>query len=102
MFSPLYCKGKSGAIWRMPGERRKVGNMASIVRVHAMDEAMLDIQMDNGHIILLDLKPLADSACLPGLMENDAYIYPKTDGQRIFWPGGAEISLRQIMELLME
>jgi hypothetical protein len=79
--------------------------MRKIIRVDALDGETIDIELSNGSIILLDMKPKQNDPAYAGLWADDLIIHPKTDGFRVFWgdsPNGVSISLESIFEMLAQ
>lgn len=77
--------------------------MAKIVRVDALDSDVVDIELGNGHTVLLDMTPKRHDPAFAALWEEGAIVYPRTDGTRVFWldtVGGPSVSLEEIFEML--
>lgn len=74
--------------------------MAYIVRVSALDDDTIDIELNNGNLILLDMKPLMAIQEFAELREDNRLLYPKTDGRGVFWKDGPSISLEEAIGLL--
>ena len=75
--------------------------MLYITRADTLDDAMLDIELSNGHLILFSLKTL--------LEENPAYAplqgrlplpRPINEGRSLRWENGPVLSLEEILTLL--
>lgn len=62
---------------------------------------MLDVQLDNGNILMLELAPLLSRAGFAPLKEDDRILYPKTDGECVYWRNGPRLSVDEIMGLLL-
>ena len=76
--------------------------MLEIARVDILDGQTLDIELNNGHIILLDLHFLPSISHGYDHLKNLALIpRPHTDGRRICWEDGTQIDLAQIFEWLI-
>ena len=77
--------------------------MAKIVRVDALDSDVIDVQFANGQVVLLDMTPKRHDPAFAALWEQNAIVYPRTDGTRVFWldtNGGPSVSLDEIFEML--
>lgn len=74
--------------------------MLKIVRVGALDDNRLDIELNNGNLILLNLKTLLDEPEYAMLLEDDRILYPKTDGNIIYWQNGPSITIAFLMKLI--
>ncbi|MDL2272959.1 hypothetical protein LJC34_00145 [Oscillospiraceae bacterium OttesenSCG-928-G22] len=70
--------------------------MPGILRVDTVGGDMLDVQMDNGNIVLLSLKLLLSDARFAELMEDDRVFYPHTDGICVFWKNGPRLTLEEL------
>ncbi len=73
--------------------------MSKILSVSSLGEDMLDLRLDSGSILLLNLAPLLNEGRFAGLLEDDRILYPKTDGDSVFWKDGPKLTLNQILEL---
>lgn len=72
--------------------------MLQITRVDIVDGQTLDIELNNGHLILFDTQRLPKTdPSYDSLRELDALPRPSTDGQYIFWQDGPRFSLDQIL-----
>lgn len=74
--------------------------MAKIVSVGILSEFTLDIQLEHENTILFNLNLLTDRPEYEALLEDDRILYPKTDGECVYWKGGPRLSFEEIMELL--
>lgn len=72
--------------------------MPQIIRVDILDGQTLDIELNNGHLILFDTRclPRADRS-YDSLRDLELLPRPNTDGQNIFWRDGTRIALAQIL-----
>ncbi len=75
--------------------------MLQITRVDILDGQTLDIELNNGHMILFDTQrlPKANHG-YDSLRDLDTLPRPNTDGQSIFWRGGPLITLEDILHWL--
>lgn len=80
---------------RMESERLK------IVRVGALDGDSFGITLESGHTILLELGSRIEEPAFAVLVKNGDFCKPRTDGKRIYWAGGASITLEEILEMLL-
>jgi hypothetical protein len=75
--------------------------MLEITRVDIVDGQTLDIELNNGHLILFDTRRLPDRDHSYDMLQDLEVIpRPCTDGQSIFWKDGPRIRLGEIMTLL--
>jgi len=84
-------------IW---SERMESGRL-KIVSVGALDGDSFGITLESGHTILLELGSRIEEPTFAALVENGDFCKPRTDGKRIYWPGGASITLGEILEMLL-
>lgn len=76
--------------------------MLQIVRVDIVDGQTLDIELNNGHIILFDTQRLfREDHTYDSLHDLEVLPRPGTDGQTIFWPGGLCLTLEEIIKRLL-
>lgn len=75
--------------------------MLQINRVDILDGQTLDIELNNGHLILFDTQrlPKGDHR-YDSLRDLDLLPRPKTDGQSIYWQDGPRIGLAEIIDWL--
>jgi hypothetical protein len=82
---------------------KEVKWMIKIIRVGALEGGnMLDIQLESGHTILLDITPLLKDPRYAGLIRNDNILNPVTDGFTVRWHDGPSLSIEEIMEMVQE
>ncbi len=75
--------------------------MARIVRVDTLDNATLDIELNNGSLILFNLtRLLREDSGYEQLGKWTLLPRPLTDGERIFWKDGPSLSLEEIFKML--
>ena len=74
--------------------------MLKILRVGIVGDDMLDVQLDNGNILMLELASLMKRPGIAPLREDDRILYPRTDGERVYWRDGPSITLDEIMKML--
>lgn len=75
--------------------------MLQITRIDVVDDWTLDIELNNGHMILFDTRRLAETdAAYAVLLKLEVLPRPSTDGQSVYWPDGPRLELREIMTLL--
>lgn len=75
--------------------------MLQITRVDIVDGQTLDIELNNGHLILFDTRnlPKIDHS-YDSLRDLEVLPRPTTDGQNIFWQDGPRIALGDILHWL--
>ena len=74
-----------------------------IVRVGALDNDMVDIQLDNGNIVLLNMELKRLDPAYAQLWQDDLVTRPRTDGTRVFWDNpqsGPSVTLEEILAML--
>lgn len=77
--------------------------MLKISRVDTLDNHTLDIELDNGNLILFNIKPLLEYDPAYVKLKDQALLpKPSTDGMRIFWRDGPSLTLDEIMTLITE
>jgi hypothetical protein len=75
--------------------------MLQITRVDVVGDWILDIELNNGHIILFDTRHLMKTDPAYNILRNlEVLPRPKTDGKIIFWRDGPLLYLEKIMNLL--
>lgn len=75
--------------------------MLQITRVDIVDGQTLDIELNNGHLILFDTRRLLETnPSYDSLRNLQALPRPNTDGRNIFWCDGPRIALEEILEWL--
>lgn len=81
-------------------ERMESGHL-KIVSVGALDGDTFGITLESGHTILLELGNRIREPAFAALVESGDFCKPRTDGKRIYWPGGASITLEEILGMLL-
>jgi hypothetical protein len=72
--------------------------MLQITRVDVVDDWTLDIELNNGHLILFDTRRLAGIDATYDILQNlEVLPRPNTDGSSIFWQQGPRVTLEEIM-----
>lgn len=72
--------------------------MLEITRVDIVDGQTLDIELNNGHLILFDTQYLPTiNSRYNSLRNMEVLARPNTDGQNIFWLDGTKINLEDIL-----
>ena len=75
--------------------------MLQITRVDVVDDWTLDIELNNGHLILFDTRRLAAADAAFAVLRNlEVLPRPSTDGQSVYWRDGPRLELEEIMILL--
>lgn len=70
-----------------------------IMRVSTVGGDMLSIELSNGNIVLLALAVLYESPEYEALKEDDRILYPRTDGQCVYWRDGPTLEMEEITKL---
>ncbi len=76
--------------------------MPKIIRIGIVGDDMMDVHLDNGHILMVSLSALLALPEFSCLREDDRVLYPKTDGDCVFWRNGPSLSLHQMMNMVEE
>lgn len=75
--------------------------MLQIIRVDIVDGQTLDLELNNGHLILFDTQQLPKTEhSYDRLRDLDLLPRPNTDGQSILWQNGPRITLGEILHWL--
>ncbi len=77
------------------------GETLKIINVGALDGDTFGITLESGHTILLELGDRIHEPAFAALIESGDFCKPRTDGKCIYWPGGAFITLEEILEILL-
>lgn len=72
-----------------------------IINVGALDGDTFGITLESGHTILLELGNRIHEPPFAALIENGDFCKPRTDGEKIYWPGGVSITLKEILGMLL-
>lgn len=73
--------------------------MLRIVRAEILDGEILNVELNNRNLILLNLRPLLQTAPYAAL-RRETLIRPMTDGQNVYWRDGPALSLPEIFSML--
>lgn len=74
--------------------------MPRILRTGIVGEDMMDVHLDNGHILMIDLSSLLIMPDFSHLREDDRILYPKTDGISVYWRDGPSLSVDKLFLLM--
>jgi len=74
--------------------------MLKILRVGIVGDDMLDVQLSNGNIVMLELRPMLKQPRFAPLSEDDRILYPKTNGETVYWREGPTLTLDEITAML--
>lgn len=75
--------------------------MIQITRVDIVDGQTLDIELNNGHLILFDIQRIPEAKHKYDVLNNlNVLPRPYTDGMCIYWQNGLHISLDEIIRWL--
>jgi hypothetical protein len=73
---------------------------AKIEKVGALARDALDIDFDNGSILILSVDLILSLPGFESLAEDDRIYYPKTDGSTVYWRDGPRsLSVAEILSL---
>ncbi len=82
------------------GKEMNASGSAKVIRVGAVSGDSLDIDFDNGSILLLSVRLILSLPGVDVLAEDDRIYYPKTDGRSIYWRDGPRpLSVAEILAL---
>lgn len=81
-------------------ERANSENL-KIIHVGALDGDTFGITLESGHTILLELGDRVHEPAFAALIERGDFCKPGTDGERICWPGGMALTLKEILGMLL-
>lgn len=74
--------------------------MTEIKAVHVQKEYQLEVRLDNGSNIVLNMQPKLHTMRF-GLLRNPEFFQcAETDGSMIFWEGKVEISISEVFEMI--
>ncbi len=85
---------------KMTTYRIEVMTMLKITRVGALDGNTIDVELDNGNILLVNLGLLAAEEGFGAMIKDNRILYPKTDGSSVYWRDGPRLTLADIFELI--
>ena len=74
--------------------------MTEIKEVHPGKDYRLKVILDNGSVIMLNLKPKLHTMRFGLLKDPDFFMRARTDGSMIFWDGKVELSISEVFEIL--
>ena len=74
--------------------------MMKITQVGALDGDTIDIHLPDGSAVLFCLGPHMDEPRFSMLKEDDRILYPKTDGERVYWRDGPSLTMEEIFALI--
>lgn len=72
-----------------------------IIDVGALDGDTFGITLESGHTILLELGDRIHEPAFAALIKSRDFCKPRTDGEKIYWPGGMCITLKEILGMLL-
>jgi len=76
--------------------------MPKIIRANMVGEDTIDVQLDNGHTVLLDCLVLLKRPGFATLMDGSRIYHPQTDGGRLFWKDGQSMTVDEILSFVAE
>ena len=74
--------------------------MTEIKEVHTQKDYRLEVILDNGSNIVLNLQPKLHTMRFGLLRDPGFFQCAKTDGSMIYWDGKVELSLNEVFEIL--
>ena len=72
-----------------------------ITHVGALDGDSFGITLESGHTILLELGGRIHEPAFAALIESGDFCRPYTDGEKLCWPGGMSLTLKEILDMLL-
>lgn len=84
-------------MWSEPTATESPG----IIRVEAFDGDTFGITLESGHTILLELGNRIREPVFAALIESGDFCRPYTDGEKLCWPGGMSLTLKEILDMLL-
>ncbi len=85
----------------MPRPEREDRENLRIISVGALDGDTFGITLESGHTILLELGDRIHEPAFAALIESGDFCRPRTDGEKIYWPGGMSLTLKEILDMLL-
>lgn len=76
--------------------------MPGIVRVGALDGNTIDIELDNGNILLLNMNLLKSAPAFAPLFEGWWLLSPLTDGASVYWQDGPRLTVAEAMQVMCQ
>jgi hypothetical protein len=73
--------------------------MSCIIKVIPMDDYNLNIQLDNGSSVILNLKSRLETLRFGVISDIELFRRAKTDGSYIRWDNKLEISVNEVFQL---
>jgi len=67
-----------------------------------LDDNTLDVQFNNDNIVLLNMNLIIEKPEFRALLEDDRILYPKTDGDTVYWREGPRLTVDEILELVQD
>jgi hypothetical protein len=74
--------------------------MTQIKAVHPREDHYLEVLLDNGSSILLDLRPKLHTLRFGLLRDTDFFRCAETDGSMIRWDNKVEISIGEVLDMI--
>lgn len=76
--------------------------MPKILSANSIGTCRLNICLDNGNIVILDLSEKLKTTRFRQLLKPELFAHVKTDGERVFWNGLTELSFDEIFEMVQQ
>lgn len=76
--------------------------MAKIASVSAQEGNELIIELNNCTMILIELSKLQRDCRFAPIQNDNILLYPKTDGNTVYWENGPRLNLEDIFALISE
>ena len=74
--------------------------MTRIKEVHPKKDYQLEVLLDNGSAIVLDLEPKLKTLRFGLLRDTEFFQCAETDGSMIQWDGKVEISIGEVFQII--
>lgn len=74
--------------------------MLKITRVDALDGDTLDVELSNGHTLLVDLSQTLKTERYASLNDGTVFCCPKTDGNCVLWRSGVSMTMETLLSMV--
>lgn len=74
--------------------------MTWIIQIHPKEDYQLEVILDNGSSLTLNLKPKLNTLRFGLLRDAEFFRRAETDGSMIRWGGKVEISVTEVMDMI--
>lgn len=74
--------------------------MTEVKTVHPQKDYQLEVILDNGSSIMLNMKPKLHTMRFGLLKDSDFFRRAETDGSMIYWDSKVELSISEVFEMI--